>query len=461
MSKLSTSEVYDEVVNSIMKISSKDKISDIIWKQFYKNKSKCVKDCGKKLKIIILNAPCNGFGDLIFALKLFGYLKEWYGADVTLATTLEKGLLDLGANPKDTVGIVGSGDTQCRKFKGLKLNKAIPKQDLILVAPMQIDFSPNLNDVRGLLSYANSLNTFYFSEYNDKLNKKFTFNTGVGKDRDGILLTNHIKSSKIPSNLKNPYALIYVAGTLEGVNDCIISFVEMIVKKYYKKHKHLDIVIPSWFVNQKLDKKIKAAFSKYYPNITQLIKNKHNPNKTDESYISIGHKTDNKLTFRCDILPVANKVMMTLMEKSIDDILLTGDQSITDAVSCCYKKNIFYQIAPWKRNLAEELSKEMPNSYLKSGKTSCGSLKAVNYHSNYDNFRKKWDFRTRSKSKMDAIILSMLAIKNDKKLYDLSVNSIGSLTSIKNKLKSLKPKSKSKSSKIKSRKPKSKSRKHK
>ena len=125
MSKLSTSELYDEAVDSIMKCNNKDKMSDVIWKQFYENKSKCPKNCGKKLKIIILNAPCNGFGDLIFALKLFDYLKEWYEADVTLATTLEKGLLDLGANPKNTVGLVGGGNPQCRKFKGLKLESLV------------------------------------------------------------------------------------------------------------------------------------------------------------------------------------------------------------------------------------------------------------------------------------------------------------------------------------------------
>jgi hypothetical protein len=428
-------KLYEKMVSNIMKAKTKDDLSDAMWKPYYEIGSKCASNCGKGLKIILLNAPCNGFGDLIFALKLSNYLKEWYSADVTLATTLEKGLLELGADPKHTVGLIGGNNKlQCRRFKRLKLNREIPQQDLILIAPMQIDFSPDLADVKALLPYANVLNTFSFSEYNDSLDKKFTFNTGVGKNRDGILLTKYAKGSGLPDGLKNPYALIYVAGSLPDVDICILSFVEMIAKKYYKKYKKLDIVIPDWFAHQNLNDRLVHNVSKYYPNILQITKKKLS-NERDSFVISEGHKNENQLTFRCDILPVPNKLMMHLMEKSINDILLTGDQSITDAVSCCYKKNIFYQIAPWKSDLAKNLTKEMPNSFLKTTQTSCGSLKAINYDSKYEKFRKTWDFRSRSKPKMDAIILSILAIKNDEKLSTiLDCIGTGTLKTIKNKV---------------------------
>ena len=127
--------------------------------------------------------------------------------------------------------------------------------------------------------------------------------------------------------------------------------------------------------------------------------------------------------------------MLDLMSKSINDILLTGDQSISDALSCCNKKNIFYQIAPWKKDFAKNLAKELPNIYLKSLKTSCGSLKAIKYHSEYENFNKKWDFKTRSKSKMDAIILSVIAIKNNKNIEELvRMSDKSTLRSLQNKL---------------------------
>jgi hypothetical protein len=429
MTNISYSKLYDETVNNIMSIKSLKKIDNTLWMPYYERGVKCSTSCGKGMKILILNAPCNGFGDLIFALKLGNYLKKWYKADVTIATTFEKGLLSLGADPKYVVGLVG-GKTQCRRFSKLKLNKVIPKQDLIFVAPIQIDFGPNVNDVKKIIPYANRWNTFSFSEYNDDLNKNFTFNTGIGKNRDGILLTTPPKTKRKPKGLKNPYAVVYVASSLSGLTKCIMSFVEMISKKYCEKHKNLDVVIPQWFVEENMDAKIRKKISKFYPNILIVQKNK------DPIIISEGYYDDNILTFRCDILPVPNKLMMKLMSNSIEDILLTGDQSITDALSCCSKKNIFYQIAPWKSDLAKNLAKEMPNSNLKKISTSCGSLSAIKYKSNYGKFVKKWDFRTRSRGKLDAIVMSVIAIKKNSGIAKLEhiISTSRTLASIKKKL---------------------------
>tara|TARA_B110000908_G_C10160234_1_gene405634 strand:- start:252 stop:1133 length:882 start_codon:yes stop_codon:yes gene_type:complete len=209
-----------------------------------------------------------------------------------------------------------------------------------------------------------------------------------------------------------------------------MSFVEMVSKKYYKKHKKLDIVIPPWFAKENMDNMLRKKVSKYYPNIIIVEKDKK------PIIVSDGDYYDNTLTFRCDILPVANKLMMQLMSNSIDDILLTGDQSITDALSCCPKKNIFYQIAPWKSDLAKNLAKDMPNTNLKKVSTSCGSLGAIRYKSNYSAFIKKWAFRNRAKGKLDAIILSINAMKKDLNINGLAhiVTTSKTIPSIKRKL---------------------------
>lgn len=432
MVKILSIKHYKKVIDNIMSIKYIKNMDNVLWRSYFNSNAKCNKICGHGLKILLLNAPCNGFGDLIFAIKLRDYLTTWYKAEVTIATTFEKGLLSLGSDPKYVVGLVGGKRNQCRRFKHLKLNKELPEQDLIFIAPMQIDFTPDLKDVKYIIPYANVWNTFTFSEYNDKINKNFTFNTGIGNNRDGIFLTKFITGKK-PLELKRPYAVVYVAGSLTNVDRCILSFIEMISKKYYTKHKKLDIVIPSWFTKQKLDTLIKKKISKYYPTIIIKEKDKH------PIIINQGYTGSNELTFRCDILPVSNKVMLSLMRYSIDDILLTGDQSITDALSCCYKKNIFYQIAPWKKDLANNLAKNMPNVYLKKTATSCGTLQAIKYKSNYNTFVKKWDFRTRSRKKLDAIILSIIAIKNNKdinKLFQI-VSSSNRLSYIKKTVSSL------------------------
>ena len=430
---ISFSHLYNETIDNIMTSRTYRQIKNSLWKPYLDAGQGCSKLCAKNLRILILNAPCNGFGDLIFAMKLSNYLKEWYGAHVTIATTFEKGLLSLGANPQYVVGLTGGKRTQCRRFNLLKMNKNIPEQDLIFIAPIQIDFNFSITDVKKIIPYANEFNTFSFSEYNDSISKDFTFNTGIGRNRDGLMLTKPNKRKTKPKGLKNPYALIYIAASLEGVDKCILAFAEMIVKKYNKIHKKLDIVIPSWFAQKHINDKLINKISKFYPNILLVDKDKK------VSVINEGNILDNNLIFRCDILPVPNNLMMQLISNSIDDILLTGDQSITDALSCCSNKNIFYQIAPWKRDLAKNLAKNMPNVYLKSVKTSCGTLKAINYRSNYNKFVREWDFRKRAKPKVDAIVLSALAIKKNNDIADLVklVSKSKNINSIKNNIEKL------------------------
>ena len=112
----------------------------------------------------------------------------------------------------------------------------------------------------------------------------------------------------------------------------------MVASKYRKKYKNFDIVIPehlNYFFDEYNDE-IVGKLKKYYSNIKFVGK--------DESFYLLENEYKNDIiTFRSDILPVPYKEMTGLIENSVKDILLTGDQSITDALSCCSDKNIFYQ----------------------------------------------------------------------------------------------------------------------
>ena len=72
-------------------------------------------------------------------------------------------------------------------------------------------------------------------------------------------------------------------------------------------------------------------------------------------------------------------MMLSLMKYSVNDILLTGDQSLTDGLSCCPNKNIWYQTVPWKYDFVQQLAEDMPNKYLKNERTSCGTVKASKF----------------------------------------------------------------------------------
>jgi len=364
-------------------------------------------DSNQNVRILILNTPCNGFGDLIFGMKLANYLKEWYPkSKVDIATTLPDGLIKLGFD-KNSIIQLGRNTPQCRRFRNLDIvhyksgrkYTNSPQYDLLFVAPLAADFDVSRQDVKALFPYSNKFNTFFFSEYNDTLSKDFDFPTGIGRGRMGLLLTDTKPSKK--RIVKEDYALVYIAQTIYGSFQCFESFYKMLEAKYPKKS--FSIVVPKWIVEE-AEKR--------------------------------GFKTRKNIKLRGDVLPVSNQEMITLMYHSMNDILLTGDQSITDALSCCPKKNIFYQIASWKENFGYHLANKLPDEYLQRKKTSCGTIKALDYRSDYSDFVEEWDFRVMARPMIDGIVNYTSKSKRSKRMRELEedVMNSRSLSALKEKI---------------------------
>ena len=423
------------------------KISSI--KQFnklYQIPQQLSENCNRlnNINLLLLNAPCNGFGDLIFAKKLADHLRKTFKIKVTIATTEPEKLLLLGENSKYLKKLASiSKATEkvrpCRVFNKLRMydmdkktKSDVSKFNLFFVAPLSFDYDPKISDIKPLVPFATKFNTFFFSEYNDTIRKDFDFHTGVGNNRDGLLLTKpEIISKNSINKLLNTkkfgsFSLIYVADIDKAI-PCIKGFLEMISKKY--NANKFQIIIPQFLYKDVSAKNfVKQIFSKYWNKITILSKNKQ-PIVYDGN--GSGH-----LTIRFDILPVKNKIMMGLIRHSIKDILLTGDQSISDALSCCVDKNIFYQIAPWKTDFGKNLAKYMPNKYLRSTKTSCGNLSAINYKSNYSTFIKKHNFFKNVHNRLKSILcMTQLSTKHNyiSQYIDI-VNSSRSIKQVKNKI---------------------------
>lgn len=370
---------------------------NIIIEKYLKDEISYPKYLTKKLKVLILCNPCHGFGDVIFALKLSKYLRKWYGCKIKIATTTPDSFISVGADVKDIILLETVRIKQCRRFSNVSPKKPIGKFDLYFVAPLPADNEILYRDISKLTPYSNRNNTFFFSEYNDELDKGFDFNTGIGKGRDGIFLVDIVSKRNTFKKKLGNYAVAYLAESIDKAEDCFFSFLKLITKKY--KYKKFSVVTPKWI--EELD------FSRYvdkknYGKI--VVHSKDNSKDYEDEEIIINPLNTNELHIRCDILPLKNKDMLTLMKYSVDDILLTGDQSITDALSCCPRKNIFYQIAPWKENFGKNLAKLLPNPYLSRKRTSCGTIKAINYKSDYREFIKNWDFRQRGKAKLDAVM---------------------------------------------------------
>jgi len=363
------------------------------------------------LKILLLNSPCNGNGDIVFCIKISNYFKEWYNCKITIATTQIKILKKIGGIDNNRVHLIelkGNSENymMCRRFGRLRFSKQLPIQDLIFVTPLNLDMNINYSDIKELLNYSTKKNTFFFSEYNDILDKKFQLPTGIGDNRLGLLLTNPKIKGKITS-LKNKYVVIYVVNSDSHVKKCCNSFIEMVCSKYSKLHEKFDIVVPQWFNNVFITEKLIYIISKYFTKVVLHYK-VGTETKKDILYYENEPLNENVLNIRADILPLTNNNMLKLYKNSEEDILVTGDQSLTDVLSCCYTKNIFYQIVPWKKDFAIYLSKLMPNKYIKSPKTSCGSLVAIKYKKHdYEKFISKWDFRVLGKKVLDDIVYNL------------------------------------------------------
>ena len=103
------------------------------------------------------------------------------------------------------------------------------------------------------------------------------------------------------------------------------------------------------------------------------------------------------------------------MKDSVKDILVTGDQSLTDIISCCKYKRVWYQIAPWKKGLAENLHKYLPNEYYGTYKTSCGTLKSIDTEIDWQDFIKHYDFRKNGRKRMNNILMANEIYNNNPK----------------------------------------------
>ena len=366
------------------------------------------------INVLILNAPCNGFGDSIFCYKLYNYMKYIFGTKCTIASVTVNKIKILNSEIPDSellqitdkYGNIPN-NSECRRFRYLKL-KTDKIFDLIFVAPIVSDFYYDFSDIKKLIPYATRYNTYSFSEYDDYLDKKFDFNTGIGSGRLGLFFTDVPSDQTL--NFKNlniktdPYAISYISidGVIPNWVSCLSKFIEMCTKKY--KFQKFQIIIPDM---EPIPQKMFDAISSYYKNIIVY-------DKGDKIKYVEGPAKGPEFIFRRDIFPVQNKAMFTLMKFSVKDILLTGDQSITDCLSCCPEKNIWYQIAPWKEIFGKKLAELLPNPFFKHKKTSCGCLKCISFKSDYLEFISRNDFRINCVPKMNGILLFARSMKNVK-----------------------------------------------
>ncbi len=417
--------MIDEIIGSILRSQTKQQMYSKPWKKLLNKAS----PDGSGMHIALVNTPCMGFGDIVFAMKLYSYLINWYPlATVHILTTQPQNFIKLGTNPSAVIHLSTGTSDQCRRVSRLKIvDNGIHisrtyMYDLILVAPVTADFDISRKDIRNMFGNSTPYNTFFFSEYNDSTKKGFDFPTGVGNKRMGLLFTDSIPTPRL-AQLPNPYTLIYITDNDDHAISCYIDFITMATLA--QKHDVFDIVVPTWVAEDIIETKSYTYVNRYYRNIQVVNK---------DGIVNLRVGSGPTLRFRNDVLPLPYNQMQALYMHSQKQILVTGDQSITDVLSCCYNTLVpFYQIVPWKTNFARNLSRKLPQKFIQKMETTCGSVKAINYSPDMSNFMKTNDFRINAKPKLDAIVYT-LSDPNIKSILEI-VHSGKSVKAIKNKLK--------------------------
>lgn len=125
--------------------------------------------------------------------------------------------------------------------------------------------------------------------------------------------------------------------------------------------------------------------------------------------------------FRGDIFPVPYRDMAGLYANALKPVLITGDQTVTDLLTCCMSiGNIFlYQIRPWKKTFARRLAEELHFEKIQDASENCsevkGSIVAAGKTpsvATINRFRSKNDFELLAKPLIDSIV-TMIADNNE------------------------------------------------
>ena len=337
-----------------------------------------------KIKLIIISLAMGGFGDLIFNYKLHRYItSNFKGIEVKVVCgkgdkenfkKLSDGMEFILFHEKKNKSVFAGYD----KFKF----KRDPKYDLMLVCPCPLEYFKNpRNEPKG--KNTDKLESHIYNLFNDKSNidknrmvfiseynapivkRKNYITTGIpnvniknpnSKQPVGIMIDKY-KYSKTKENQilkkydlkKGKYAFVWISdvgGDTEG--ECLESFLGMIYKKYknkFSRNNKLDVLLPRLFY----------VYKEQYEEEYEILNIRY-------------------------IFPVPHEEIKPIIKFSVKDILVTGDQSLSDVISCCPSKILWYQIASWKKMLSINLSRILGSNYISRSSTSCGSIRSIEFN---------------------------------------------------------------------------------
>jgi hypothetical protein len=202
------------------------------------------------------------------------------------------------------------------------------------------------------------LKTFTVYNTDDGDSSDYDYSAGIGEGHLGIFqavfdsVYCEEKNVYDSYKLSNLYGVVYIDTSeynMDSAVKSLINYLEDVITSYcIKQKKNLSIVLQP----QAYDI-IPVGFFKFWSNKHQMqfLKNGRGIRK----YRSGKTTPVSSLNFRTDIMPLPQIDFRCLVQKSVMEILITGNQTVSDVMSCCKNKIIYYQCAEWAVTFARRV----------------------------------------------------------------------------------------------------------
>ena len=371
-----------------------------------------------QFSVLLVTIPIGGSGDIMFLKKFVHIFKKWFPrSQISLLTNAVDKCKDL-FEWENIYALEGDASFAVEEhefvLKGAYLAGEQPR-----VRAHHVTFVlPHVNTGGDYSSWAypmnmhlgpyveglTPLNTHWVGEYNESM---VDIQPGIGQDALGIFLTLPPPTREQIPDMQAPFVLAYVTTEVgsEDDNATINNLFRAFCTAAFKDKNLLNVVVPDKILDMISVETLATSLGEGV--VVEVIRKGQVPwlFALDDGGPGRWLRRRRILRFRGDVLPVRN--LPNLMSRSNGYVLVTGDQSLSEALACCLETEteIWYQWTAWKDYDQDDLFARVVENYEEAKQNGGGKIKRL--------VRKEIDFEQRAQPVFATALKMALDPKNE------------------------------------------------